>query len=314
MPLLLWASLATAPRVVAAPAESEWTTVMTTPVVIKNREWKGSDVREVWAEGEIAAEVQDIQRTLCTPEKFRDFMPYVKGAYHVGTPEPDGSDYVYTQVAPPMISARDYVVRVWMDESVKADGSGEFRQRWEAVPDKLPTRSSVVRVRVNSGSWHIRPSVRSGFSWVVYRFAFDPGGALPGFVANLGNERGVLATLRAVEQQARRLAEERRRRPRVAVEDAGDTNPVAPGITDAGTVDDGSWVHLDAGSAPDSPVGPSQQRPRPLPNPSPSVEATHPGVPVAQPTGAQSAAPKRRGQVRVPKTPRSTAVPQPRAR
>ena len=107
-----------------------------------------------------------------------------------------------------MISDRDYVVHVWLDEGVKPDGSGSYRCHWKAAPDKLPVRESLVRVKVNEGSWEVTPKA-DGKSHVVYRFAADPGGMLPAWAANYGNRRGISGTLEAIEKEAQRRLKER---------------------------------------------------------------------------------------------------------
>jgi hypothetical protein len=59
-------------------------------------------------------------------------------------------------------------------------------------------------VRVNDGSWAITPTGDGSKSHVVYKFATDPGGAVPKFAANIGNKKAVAGTLQAIEQEAQR--------------------------------------------------------------------------------------------------------------
>jgi hypothetical protein len=191
----------------AAAAEPAWETVATGAVTVKARPRTGSRVFEVWAEADLAAPVQDIQETLTTMDRFPKFMPYVKTAKEVSKEE-DGSVYTYTELGLPVISDRDYVVHVWLDEGVKPDGSGAYRCHWEAAPDKLPARDALVRVKVNEGHWDVTAK-DDGKSHVVYRFAADPGGMLPAWAANYGNRRGVSGTLEAIEKEAQRRQKER---------------------------------------------------------------------------------------------------------
>lgn len=48
-------------------------------------------------------------------------------------------------------------------------------------------------------------------SRVVYQFAVDPGGAIPAFLADVGNRNGVGDVFRAIEKEAQRLKAERAR-------------------------------------------------------------------------------------------------------
>ncbi len=174
---------------------------------MKARPRTDSSVFEIWAEADLAAPVQDIQETLTTMERFEHFMPYVKSAKEVSR-EPDGSIYTYTELGFPIISDRDYVVQVWLDEGVKPDGSGAYRTHWVAAHDKLPEKSGIVRVKVNEGSWVVTAK-DDHTSHVVYRFAADPGGMLPTWAKNIGNRRGVSGTLEAIEKEAQRRQRER---------------------------------------------------------------------------------------------------------
>lgn len=188
---------------------SEWETVQTGAITIKTREKSGSAVKEVWAEGLIRAEVQDIQKTLMTPDNFANFMPYVKESREFGEPDPDGGVFVYTRLELPWVKSRDYVTKVWLEEGVKPDGSGEFKNRWVAQSDKIPSRNNIIRLKYNAGSWHVTPK-GEGKSHAVYKFAVDPGGWIPGFAADLGNTKGVSEQFEAVEKEAQRLGKLRK--------------------------------------------------------------------------------------------------------
>lgn len=197
---------------VAAPAwaaEGDWVTVLEGPITIKNRSVPGSAVKEIWAEGDMDAPVQDLQDTLMKPELFRNFMPYLKDSREISKRQEDGSVYVYTLIDLPVVGKRDYVVQVWLRESVRPDGSGTFRNEWKAVPDYLPRRANITRVTLNTGGWTITPIGDGSKSHVVYRFAVDPGGWVPAFAVNLGNEKGVAETFRAVEKEAQRRRDAR---------------------------------------------------------------------------------------------------------
>jgi hypothetical protein len=190
-----------------AGTEPAWETVATGAITVKARPRTGSGVFEIWAEADLAAPVKDIQDTLTTMDRFPKFLPYVRSAKEVSREE-DGSVFTYTELGFPVISDRDYVVHVWLDEGVQPDGSGVYRTHWTAAPDKLPEKASLVRVKVNEGSWEVTPKDEAK-SHVVYKFAADPGGMLPTWAKNIGNRRGVSGTLEAIEKEARRRQQER---------------------------------------------------------------------------------------------------------
>lgn len=185
--------------------EPKWETVVTGPITVKNRARPNSNIKEVWAEGDIDAPPLDVQNTLLAVDRFRDFMPNTKAARTLGKHNPDGSYYAYFELDLPVVTSRDYIIQVWNDELVKPDGSGQFRQHWTAVPNHLPKRKNLVRLETDDGSWHITPKDDGKKSHVVYKFAVDPGGWVPAFAANLGNEQAVPQTFTSVEKEARRL-------------------------------------------------------------------------------------------------------------
>lgn len=190
----LWATNAT--------AEEKWRTVLEGPLTVKTREVAGSDVHEYEVTGAMDAAVADVQSTLSDPERFVKFMPHVKESRIL---KREGqNDRVYTKVQPPVGDPRDYVTEVTLLESVKPDGSGTFRQKWRAVNDALPERDGVTRITVNEGSWEITPSNGGRQSTIIYRFRVDPGGWVPGFVADMANKKAIPATIRAIEQEAKR--------------------------------------------------------------------------------------------------------------
>ena len=182
-----------------------WEVVSEGAIVVKNRPRPNSGVTEVWVEGEIAAPVKDIQDAVTKIENFKNFMPHLLEARNLGPPEPDGSQHMYTRLSFPVVSQRDYILRGWVVKSTAPDGSGEFENRWTAVPTRLPERSGVVRIKVNDGGWYVRPKPGDKTkSLVTYKFAIDPGGWIPAFAAKMGNQQGVTETFEAVEKEAQR--------------------------------------------------------------------------------------------------------------
>ncbi|MCA3014995.1 MAG: hypothetical protein INH41_21625, partial [Myxococcaceae bacterium] len=107
--------------------------------------------------------------------------------------------------------------------------TGTFEARWEARPTHTPERAGVIRLKKNDGSW-LATARDDGKTWLVHRFAVDPGGWVPAFAANLGNQQGVTDTYRNVEREA-----QKRTRERLASPGAAQTKPapqVLPAVAD----------------------------------------------------------------------------------
>ena len=207
-----WGTVMAAVGVLAAGtsrAEEAWETVAEKPYVVKVRPRPGTHAKDVWAEGEISASAVDVQAVLTDVDSYRLWMPYVKES-RTFKELPDGTRLTYTKLDLPVVSSRDYVSRLVTESRLAEDGTGVFAQRWTAEPDAIPERRSTVRLRLNEGSWRVEPR-GEGKSYAVYKFTVDPGGSIPGFLANMGQKDGVVDTFRAVEKRARLHGEERRK-------------------------------------------------------------------------------------------------------
>ncbi|NOJ77539.1 START domain-containing protein [Myxococcus xanthus] len=193
----------------AARAEEAWKTVAEKPYVVKVRARPGSEAKDVWAEGELAASAADVQAVLRDVDAYRRWMPYVKES-RILKDLPDEGQLTYTKLDLPVVSSRDYICNVVLESRLAEDGSGVFAQRWQATPDAIPQRRGTVRIRLNEGSWRVEPR-GEGKSHAVYRFTVDPAGSIPGFLARMGQKDAVEDTFRAVEKRARQHAAARAR-------------------------------------------------------------------------------------------------------
>jgi hypothetical protein len=184
----------------AAAEELPWQLVIDGAIVVKNRSQPNSAIKEVWAEGDIASPLEDVQEALLDTARLKTFMPYLKESRELSEVDSSNSRYVYAVIDLPVVGKRDYIVRVWNLETSKGN-SGALRTRWQAVPEYLPPRASIQRIAVNAGSWVITPTSENTCH-AVYRFSVDPGGWVPAFAINLGNQQGVVETFTALEKEA----------------------------------------------------------------------------------------------------------------
>ncbi|MFP2906539.1 START domain-containing protein [Pyxidicoccus sp. 3LFB2] len=180
------------------------------PYLVKVRPRPGTQAKDVWAEGELAANASDVQAVLMDVDSYRQWMPYVKES-RVIKELPDGSRLTYTKLGLPVVASRDYVCQVVQESKLAEDGTGVYAQRWWAQPDAIPERRDTVRLRLNEGSWRVEPR-GEGKAHAVYKFTVDPAGSIPGFLASMGQKDGVVDTFRAVEKRARQHAEAQRKK------------------------------------------------------------------------------------------------------
>ena len=191
-----------------AIAEEPWETVQTDPILVKTRKRAGTDVKEVWAEGTIAAAPRDIQSAVLDVDRFTQFMPYITEARFIGTTEPDGAKYIYSKIDLPVLTPRDFIHKVYLDRDALKDPQGVFQNHWFSVPDKTPHRHDVIRLEISEGSWLVTP-LPDGKSHAIYRFSADIGGFVPAAAANRTNVRGVGDTFANVEREAKKRGGER---------------------------------------------------------------------------------------------------------
>jgi hypothetical protein len=196
----------------AAPAKKEepWHLDQKSPITIRSRGRAGTGIKDIWADGIIAANSIDIQNCLTDVSRFPTFMPYLVEARKLDIPpEPDGSYYIYSRLEFPfLIGPRDFVHRVHIDRDARTDLQHVFANHWVTAPDKIPRREGVIRLTTTEGSWLVVPAGPSK-SHATYKFSVDPGGNIPAFAANMGNTDGVTKTFKSVEREALRRASER---------------------------------------------------------------------------------------------------------
>jgi hypothetical protein len=180
-----------------------WQTVSTGKISIKARAIPGTPVHEVLAEGDVDAPAQAIAEAWLDVDRYPSFMPYVKAARLVDAPRAAGR-VTYTELSFPVCAGRDFVITDKVTRTLAKDG--EFVDEWTVADGLLKERANVVRLKLNSGSLRAKPIGDGSKSHVVYQFAVDPGGFIPGWLADMGNRSAVPDAFRAIEKEAQRRA------------------------------------------------------------------------------------------------------------
>lgn len=191
----------------AGAADDGWKVVSTSPTLIKTRSQRGTNVKEVWAQQTIAADVIDVQEAILATADYPRYMPYVKEARRLLNEAGPDAFYSYTRLVLPVIGGRDYVVKSVIEQQVTEPGKGTFRQSWVSEPNLIPLRSNVTRILINQGHWIVTAEGK-GKSTLVYSLLTDPGG-VPAFVVDMANRTGVQGTLEAVEKESKERGKRR---------------------------------------------------------------------------------------------------------
>jgi hypothetical protein len=158
-------------------------------------------VEGVWLEqrpfpGSAFVELKAVLSTAKTPRALCE-AAFGTGAFDPSEPdlksrtvlsETEHERVTYEQITPPLVSARDYVVRT--KRIPLPDGS--CRMTFEAAADvEKPSPPGWLRVKMLSGYWLFQP-IDGGHTRLTYVVHSDPGGAIPPFLAE-GSRRTLAA-------------------------------------------------------------------------------------------------------------------------
>lgn len=170
-------------------------------LVIYKRDKPGSDLKEVKAVGTIRAPSWVVKNVIDDKARYKEFMPYTKASTVLRT-EKDAV-VTYQLLDTPIISNRDYTIRVKDESRRLPDGRIIYKSSWSPANHLGPKeKDGVVRVKVNEGYWLLEEDGPDKTRATYYLFT-DPGGSLPTFVVNSANTTAIPGLFKAIEEQAR---------------------------------------------------------------------------------------------------------------
>ena len=186
----------------AIRAEDGWEEKANTKgVLVYARDREGSNIKALRAVGTIDAPPHAVMRVLADYERYSETMPYTEKS-EVISRESDGSVIFYTVINPPIVSRRDYTLRI-VDESDWRGGRGYLRSRW-SLSDKGPgPQEGCVRVPVNDGSWTLTPRHGGTKTYAIYDLFTDPGGSLTTFIINKANRSTIPDLFEVLREQSK---------------------------------------------------------------------------------------------------------------
>ena len=169
-------------------------------LVVYFRDDPARDARELRATTEMDVPPRVVFGVVTDFEHYPAFMPYTKDVRIISWKTPTVL-LEYSLLTAPFVSARDSVNEVRLTVGTR-ENSGVYRTDWSSRPDLLAEQPSVVRVRLNTGSWVIEPIGGGRRSRVTYSILTSPGGAIPRFLADRSNTAFVAALFKAVRARA----------------------------------------------------------------------------------------------------------------
>lgn len=190
------------PSPLAAEPEAtagEWKLVSTSGnVAISRRFYPGPASYESKANGEIAAPIAVVHAVIDDLESYAKFMPYTAECRVLK--REGNSALTYQRISAPLVSDRDYTVRV-RTTSKAVEGGISYFTKWE-TENALgpPEKSGVLRVQLCQGSWLLEPAGPDA-TRVTYTILTDSGGVLPAFVKHTGSQIGLRKMFAAIRKQ-----------------------------------------------------------------------------------------------------------------
>ena len=150
--------------------------------------------------GEIAASTEIVNAVLEDVDSYSSFMPYTIES-RVLKREGD-SLIAYQRISAPMVSDRDYTIRV-RTTLKKIEGGTAYSSHW--VTDNSagpPEKRGVVRVSLCEGSWLLEPTGPNS-THATYQIYSDSGGFIPSFIKNTAGPAGIRKLFTAIRKQVR---------------------------------------------------------------------------------------------------------------
>jgi hypothetical protein len=150
------------------------------------------------AVGEIAASADLVHAVLDDVESYTSFMPYTAEC-RVLKRESD-SVIAYQRISTPMVSDRDYSLRVRFS-SKKVEGGTSYLSQWNA-DNALgpPERRGIIRVALCDGTWLLEPA-GPNTTRATYTIYTDSGGWIPKFIKESGSQVGIRKLFAAIRKQ-----------------------------------------------------------------------------------------------------------------
>ncbi len=182
--------------------EAKWEVkAQTKGVTVYSRAKPNSDITELKSVGIVPASPEAVFRVLFDFAHYRETMPYTEESTIIATEEGGKVVHFYSVVNAPVVSKRDYTIRV-TDESQWKNGTGYFKTRWTLSEKGPAPKEGVVRVKVNEGSWLLEPVENGTKTRATYYLYTDPGGSIPAWLANKANSSTIPDIFQALGKHA----------------------------------------------------------------------------------------------------------------
>jgi hypothetical protein len=171
-------------------------------VKVYTRSREGSSVKELKSVAVIDSPPKAVFKVLGDLERYKEIMPSTEESKVVAEEENGKVRHFYTVINPPMVSRRDYCIRI-VDESDWKDGKGFLKTHWKPSEKAPPVKDGTVRVTTNEGSWLLEPVEDGKKTRATYYLFTDPGGSVPAWIANKANSSTIPDVFEALRKYSK---------------------------------------------------------------------------------------------------------------
>jgi hypothetical protein len=171
-------------------------------VTVERRPRPGSSFYELRATAVFPVAPQELFATLWNYRDYPKFVPYLKSLTVLDESVDSGT--VYQQIAMPLVSDRDYTLK--LTRAIAADGQSwvlRFDTDESAGP---PPASGFVRAQNIHGGWRLAPLEGGRATQVTYDLYSEPGGAVPSWIVNVASKDAPRDLLLAMLHRVRMAA------------------------------------------------------------------------------------------------------------
>jgi hypothetical protein len=185
----------------SAQTDSSWVNPYETDdgIAVYSREVLESGILELRAVCIADVPPNIVFQTAMRRDTYRHTSKYVVD-YQIIRTDQSNVWYTYQRLAIPLFRDRDYTLRY---EAKQDSLHGHYSLVWTIANDKgPPPNEDVVRIEVSRGALEMVPLDEGTKTQLTCTIYADPGGSIPGWLANIGNKSTVPDLLRAIRDSS----------------------------------------------------------------------------------------------------------------
>jgi hypothetical protein len=179
---------------------TNWKTIKKTDnYIVSVAKDKNSSLQKLKVVATMEGSIKKAKKVILDIENYKNFMPKVENA--IIFDKKDNCIFTYTKMNAPIISNRDYVLKICIVE----ESEKQLKIYWDTVEDsRYPKNEKYVRLTINKGFWLIEKINENNIK-ITYSFSIDPKTSAPSFIINNANKKTIVKIIKAIEKEINNL-------------------------------------------------------------------------------------------------------------